>query len=338
MAMRPTATLPEAVIDIDSTTTLADGIRRTVIEQSKRANVGHIGSALSIADILAALYGGVLELPAPHARRDPASHIPPDPAAHIPRDPASHIPRDPASHIPRDPAAHIPRDPAAHIPRDPAAHSRRDRVVLSKGHASLALYAALELTGRLPAGTTGSYCTDGTLLGVHPERDLDGIDFCTGSLGHGLPIAVGAALAARLEASSRRVFVVMSDAELNEGSVWEAVMFAAHHRLANLVVILDLNGQQAMGYTKDVLDLAAPAQRWEAFGWEVHELDGHDTSAIRTTIQDLDFAAGAPHLIIAHTTFGKGVSFMQSVIDWHYLPMTDEQYDQALSELRGVAA
>ncbi|MGA2163878.1 MAG: transketolase [Solirubrobacteraceae bacterium] len=268
------------MIDIDSTTTLADGIRRTVIEQSKRANVGHIGSALSIADILAALYGGVLE--------------------------------------------------------PPAAHSQRDRLVLSKGHASLALYAALELTGRLPAGTTGSYCTDGTLLGVHPEHELDGVDFCTGSLGHGLPIAVGSALAARLEESLRRVFVVMSDAELNEGSVWEAVMFAAHHRLANLVVILDLNGQQAMGYTKDVLGLDAPARRWEAFGWEVHELDGHDTSAMQTTIQDLDFATGAPHLIVARTTFGKGVSFMQNVIDWHYLPMTDEQYHQALSELQGA--
>ncbi len=271
----------EAVIDIESTNTLAEGIRRTVIEQSKRANVGHIGSALSIADILAALYGGVLHLP--------------------------------------------------------AARPQRDRLVLSKGHASLALYAALELTGRLPAGTTAGYCTDGTPLGVHPERDLDGVDFCTGSLGHGLPIAVGAALAARLQASSRRVFVVLSDAELNEGSVWEAVMFAAHHRLCNLVVILDLNGQQAMGYTKDVLDLSAPAQRWRAFGWDVHERDGHDPCALQGAIHDLDFATGAPHLIIAHTTFGKGVSFMQNVIDWHYLPMTDQQYDQALSELEAVA-
>lgn len=321
MARRPPATLVEAVIDIDSTTTLADGIRRTVIEQSKRANVGHIGSALSIADILAALYGGVLEPSARGARRDSAPHARPDPALHV----------RPASEAHSGPASEAHSRPASE------AHARRDRLVLSKGHASLALYAALELTGRLPSGTTGSYCTDGTLLGVHPERDLDGVDFCTGSLGHGLPIAVGAALAARLEESPRRVFVVMSDAELNEGSVWEAVMFAAHHRLANLVVILDLNGQQAMGYTKDVLDLDAPARRWEAFGWEVHELDGHDPSAMQTTIRDLDFAAGAPHLIVAHTTFGKGVSFMQSVIDWHYLPMTDEQYDQALSELRGAA-
>ncbi len=260
---------------------LADGIRRVIIEQSKRANVGHIGSALSIADILAALYGGVLNLPVDR--------------------------------------------------------SQQDRLVLSKGHAALALYAALELTGHMPPGTTATYCSDGTLLGVHPEHDLDGVDFCTGSLGHGLPIAVGAALAARLEASTRRAFVVLSDAELNEGSVWEAVMFAAHHGLANLVVILDLNGQQAMGYTKDVLDLSAPAQRWRAFGWDVHELDGHDTSALQATIRDLDFAAGAPHVVIAHTTFGKGVSFMQNVIDWHYLPMTDEQYGQALSELQDAA-
>jgi len=270
-----------AVIDTE-TPTLADGIRRTIIEQSKRANVGHIGSALSIADILAALYGDVLNLP--------------------------------------------------------EARPRQDRLVLSKGHAALALYAALELTGRVPSGTTGTYCADGTLLGVHPERDLDGVDFCTGSLGQGLPIAVGAALAARLEASPRRAFAVLSDAELNEGSVWEAAMFAAHHGLSNLVVILDLNGQQAMGYTKDVLDLSAPAQRWRAFGWDVHDLDGHDTAALRTTIESLDFAGGPPHVVVAHTTFGKGVSFMESVIDWHYLPMTDEQCRQAMSELEDAAA
>lgn len=269
------------MLDVDSAG-LADDIRRIVIEQSKRANVGHIGSALSIADILAALYGGVLSLPNDR--------------------------------------------------------SQRDRLVLSKGHAALALYAALELTERLPVGATGTYCADGTLLGVHPEHDLDGVDFCTGSLGQGLPVAVGAALAARLQKSTRRAFAVLSDAELNEGSVWEAAMFAAHHRLANLVVIIDLNGQQAMGYTRDVLDLSAPAQRLRAFGWDVHELDGHDTSTLQGTIRNLDFVEGPPHVVIAHTTFGKGVSFMQNVIDWHYLPMTDEQYSQALSELAARAA
>jgi transketolase len=268
-------------LDIDCSV-LAEDIRRVVIEQSKRANVGHIGSALSISDILAALYGGLLNLPNDRAQQD--------------------------------------------------------RMVLSKGHAALALYAALELTGHLPSGATATYCTDGTVLGVHPEHGLDGVDFCTGSLGQGLPVAVGAALAARLQVSPRRTFAVMSDAELNEGSIWEAAMFAAHHGLANLVVIVDLNGQQAMGYTKDVLDLGAPAQRWRAFGWDVHELDGHDISMMQSTIHDLDFGEGPPHVVIAHTTFGNGVSFMQNVIDWHYLPMTDEQYSQALSELAAAAA
>jgi transketolase len=262
--------------DIDGTT-LAGEIRRVIIDQSKRANVGHIGSALSIADILAALYGGVLRLP---EDRD-----------------------------------------------------RQDRLVLSKGHAALALYAALESTGRLPVGTTDTYCADGSLLGIHPEHDLSGVDFCSGSLGHGMSIAAGSALAARLEGSARRVFVVLSDAELNEGSIWEAAMFAAHHRLSNLVAILDLNGQQAMGYTKDVLDLGAPDRHWSALDWHVQESDGHDVAALQALMRELDFGGRRPHAVIAHTTFGKGVSFMESVIDWHYLPMTDEQHRQARAEL-----
>jgi transketolase len=110
-------------------------------------------------------------------------------------------------------------------------------------------------------------------------------------------------------------------------------MFAAHHQLANLAVILDLNGQQAVGYTRDVLDLKAPVARWSAFGWDAHELDGHDTQAMRIAIEGLDFTHGRPHMLVARTTFGKGVSFMKNVIDWHYLPMTDEQYRQALDEL-----
>lgn len=261
---------------------LAEDIRRVIIEQSKRANVGHIGSALSIADVVATLYSAVL--------------------------------------------------------RQPELDANRDRVVLSKGHAALALYAALELTHRLPVGTTEAYCSDRSPLGVHPERDLDGVDFCTGALGHGLSMATGAALAARMAGSSRRAFVVMSDAELNEGSVWEAVMFAAHHRLSNLAVIIDLNGQQALGYTRDVLDISPPAQPWRSFGWDSHEVDGHDAGALAATLNHLDFTNGAPHVIIAHTTFGNGISFMQSIIDWHYLPMTDEQYGQALAELEAARA
>lgn len=259
---------------------LAAGIRRAVIDQSRRADVGHIGSALSIADLLAALYAG------PLAGNGDA----PD----------------------------------------------RDRVVLSKGHAALALYAALELTGRLPEGSLDTYCGDGSLLGVHPERELDGVDFSTGSLGQGLPVGVGAALAGRLEGSARRTFVVMSDAELNEGSVWEAAMFAAHHGLGRLVVLVDVNGQQALGRTADVLDLGDVRARWEAFGWDARDVDGHDLRGLIDAVAELDQDGGRPHVLIARTTFGRGVSFMERRIEWHYLPMSETQHLQAVAELEAA--
>jgi len=253
-------------------------IRRIVLEQSKRAHVGHIGSALSIADILAALYGKVLNVPSPE-------------------------------------------------------DAERDRFILSKGHAALALYAALALRGWLPMDALDTYCGDDSLLGVHPENALRGIDFSTGSLGQGLSVAAGAALGARLQRSSRRVFALLSDAECNEGSVWEAIMFAAHHRLANLIAIVDLNGQQALGYSEQVVSLTPMAQRWRAFGWDVHEVDGHDVPAIAATIAGLATEDSAPHVLIARTVFGKGVSYMERQIKWHYWPMDDTEYAQALAEV-----
>ncbi|HEY4954206.1 MAG TPA: transketolase [Gemmatimonadaceae bacterium] len=253
-------------------------IRRIVLRESKRANVGHIGSALSIADLLAALYGGILKI---------------------------------------------------QTPRDP----QRDRFILSKGHAALGLYAALHLRGWLTTEQLATYCGDGSLLGVHPEHGLFGVDFATGSLGQGLSMGAGAALAGRLQRSSRRVFVLLSDAECNEGSVWEAAMFAAHHKLSNLVGMIDVNAQQALGYTKDVLDLSHMADRWSAFGWDVHEIDGHDVAAITDAVGKLDTITGPPHMLIAKTTFGKGVSYMQGQIKWHYWPMSDEEYQLAVSEI-----
>jgi transketolase len=248
-----------------------------VLEQSKRANVGHIGSALSVADILAALYGGLLR----------------------------------------------------GQPDDPD----RDRFVMSKGHAALALYAALHMAGYISLDTLNGYCVDGTELGVHPHHGLTGVDFSTGSLGQGLAMAAGAALAAKMQASSRRVFVLLSDAECNEGSVWEAAMFAAHHRLDKLVAIVDVNGQQALGYTSDVISLDPLEERWRSFGWDVHSVDGHDQQTLVSTIGRL--SASLPHVLIAHTTFGKGVSFMESQLRWHYMPMNDAQYAIALSEIEG---
>jgi transketolase len=264
-----------------STDAFARSIRRTILEQSKRANVGHIGSCLSIADIIAVLYGDVLRVAHP-------------------------------------------------------GHQDRDRLVLSKGHAALALYAALYGRGWISEQELNSFCSDGSRLGVHPEHDLPGIDFSTGSLGQGLSLAAGAALAARMQRSDRRIFAVLSDAECNEGSVWEAAMFAAHHRLSNLIAIIDVNGQQALGQTHDVLDLAPMADRWKAFGWDVHELPGHDISRLTETITTLETSSGPPHILLAQTTFGKGVSFMEGQVKWHYLPMSDEEYQQAMTEACGV--
>lgn len=252
-------------------------LRRIILQQSKRANVGHIGSALSVADILAALYSGILRIASP-------------------------------------------------------GDSERDRFILSKGHAALALYGALHLRGFLDAETLDTYCGDGSLLGVHPEPALPGVDFATGSLGHGLSIGAGAALGARLQGSERRAFVLVSDAELGEGSLWEAVMFAAHHRLSNLVAIVDWNKQQALGYTEDVLSLRGLPDRFRSFGWDVQELDGHDPEAVERAVNGLD-VGGPPHVLLAHTTFGKGVSFMEGKIHWHYWPMSDEEYRRALADL-----
>lgn len=260
-------------------------VRGIILEQSRRARVGHIGSALSVADIVAALYGSVLSI---------------------------------------------------NSPDDPD----RDRFVLSKGHSALALYAALYLRGWITETELNSYCDDGSLLGIHPESGLSGVDFSTGSLGHGLSLAAGAALAARLQGSQRRVFALLSDAECNEGSVWEAVMFAAHHRLSNLVAVIDLNGQQALGYTRDVLDMAPMASKWRAFGWDTQEIDGHDIELLTARVESLDTTAGPPHVLIARTVFGKGVPYMENEIKWHYLPMSDEQFREAISaiDMRGNAA
>jgi transketolase len=257
-------------------------IRQIILEQSKRANVGHIGSALSIADIVAVLYRSILRVSSP---------------------------------------------------RDPD----RDRFILSKGHAVLALYAALHLKGWITDKQLNSYCGDGTHFGVHPEPGVPGIDFATGSLGLGLSFGVGSALAGRFRGSNRRAFVLVSDAECNEGALWEAIMFASHQRLSNLIAIVDLNGQQALGYTDKVLSLTPIADRWRAFGWNVHEVDGHDPAEIRDAVDRLDTTAGPPHVLVARTVFGKGVSFMESQIKWHYLPMSDEQYLQAVAELMAAA-
>lgn len=216
----------------------------------------------------------------------------------------------------------------AAAPADPD----RDRFLLSKGHAALALYCALHLKGWLSRGELETFCRDGTRLGAHPEAGVPGIDWSTGSLGLGLSIGAGVALALRERGSPARVFALLSDAECDEGSTWEAAMFAAHRRLENLVAVVDWNGLQAMGPTREILDIPMEAV-WRSFGWDTVVVDGHDERALE---QALSRRSGpAPRAVIARTTAGKGVSFMEGKVEWHYFPITDEQALLALRELEG---
>lgn len=208
----------------------------------------------------------------------------------------------------------------------------RDRFIMSKGHAALALYAALHEAGWLSRADLDTYCGDGSAVAGHPEHMLPGVELSTGSLGHGLSVGAGAALAGRLQGRESRVFVLMSDAECNEGSVWEAVMFARHHGLGRLVAVVDVNGQQALGDTRDILDLDPLGERWRAFGWDVREMDGHDPEAIAHAVEELD-PDGPPHALLLQTVFGKGVSYMEGRLQWHYWPMSDQQYEQAMAEV-----
>ena len=260
---------------------LASSIRRNVIERAAAAGVGHIGSALSIVDLLAALYGRVLRIPA-------------------------------------------------------LDDNDRDRFILSKGHAALALYAALYERGLIDQALLTSYCSDGSMLGTHPEHVAPGIDFSTGSLGHGLSLGAGAALAARLQGSSRRVFVLISDAERNEGSAWEAVMFAAHHRLSNLIAMSTSTASKRSA-TRATFSTSrrSPIASARSAGTAL-EVDGHDPEGIANTIEGLDQEPGRPpHVLVARTVFGHGVSFMEHQIEWHYWPL-DDAASQALLDLAAL--
>jgi transketolase len=262
----------------DDLEAMSSTIRRWVVEQAFDSRVGHIGSALSIVEILAVLWGRVM--------RDPGTDDP-----------------------------------------------ERDRFVLAKGHAALALYAALRWMGLLDEDVYRSYCGDGSPLGVHPERGIPGVEVTTGSLGQGLSVACGLAYALRQRGSLARVFALVSDAECNEGQLWEAVMFAAHHRLDNLIVVVDQNGMQAMGPTSDVLDMGSLARRWAAFAWLAIEADGHDVNALLDAATNRIADRTGPAVILAATVLGKGVPFMEGRLEWHYRYLTPELAEQAFAVL-----
>jgi transketolase len=211
--------------------------------------------------------------------------------------------------------------------------TERDHLIYSKGHASAALYAVLAERGFFPVSELASYKQPGSRLAGHPSREIPGVEWATGSLGHGLPVGVGISLANRSDNVAGRTFVVLGDGECQEGSVWEAAMSAAHFRLDNLVVIVDRNGFQEDGPTEEIMALEPFADKWRAFGWNVAEVDGHDIGELSTALHRLPFAPGQPSCVIARTVKGHGLSFTANTHAWHYGQFTRTQYQEALAEL-----
>ena len=245
-----------------------------------RAKASHIGSALSIADIMAVLYGRTLRV-----------------------------------------------SPAA------PSHPERDRFILSKGHACVAVYAALAETGFFDPSLLDSYGTDGSMLMAHISHKVPGSEFSTGALGHGLPFGTGKALAAKRLRKDWRTVVLTSDGEWGEGSNWEAALFAAHHRLDNLLCIIDYNKLQSLRSVDETLRLEPLYSKFQAFGWAVREVDGHDHGALVQALDAAPWEAGKPMMLIAHTTKGKGVSFMEDQVGWHGKAPSAEQAEKARVEL-----
>jgi transketolase len=207
-------------------------------------------------------------------------------------------------------------------PTDPG----RDRFILSKGHAATTLYATLAYRGFFPAEVLDSYMEPGSCLAEQPSPGcVPGVEVATGSLGHGLSLGLGMALAGRIQGRTYRVFVVLSDGECNEGSVWEAALFAPAHRLDNVVVLVDYNKWQATGRSNEIMALHPLREKWEAFGWNAAELDGHDLGALVEALRNVPFGGGKPTALIAHTVKGKGIPFMEDDNNWHYRsPDADE--------------
>ncbi len=212
----------------------------------------------------------------------------------------------------------------------------RDRFLLSKGHACSSLYTTLALTGYFPVKDLQSYGTDGSIYLSHASHKVPGVELSTGSLGHALPVGCGLALAAKRKQENWRVFILVSDGELDEGSNWEAILFAPQHRLDNLVLIVDYNKIQSMGNVKDVIDLHPLREKFLAFNWNVIESDGHDFNQLQKAFSGLPIGGLKPTVIIAHTIKGKGVQFMENKLLWHYKSPSEKEYKEALNLLENL--
>ncbi len=218
-------------------------------------------------------------------------------------------------------------------PGDPS-NPNRDRFILSKGHAAAGLYATLAAKGFIEKEDLNKYYANGSFLPGHVSRgNIPGIEASTGSLGHGLPIGTGMAWLAKKDGRRHRVFVLLSDGECDEGSTWEAVLFAGHHRLDNLVAIIDYNKWQSFGRTEDILDLEPLAEKWRAFNWSVREVDGHDVERIVSVLKQVPFEASRPSAVIAHTVKGKGLPSLEDKLESHYLSPSTEEIEKIKEEL-----
>lgn len=217
-------------------------------------------------------------------------------------------------------------------PENPKA-SERDRFILSKGHGAMALYSTLAHKGFFPEKLLDTFGEPGTILAEHPDPDLPGVEAATGSLGHGLSFGIGMALAGRIQQKNYRVYALLSDGECNEGSVWEAAMFAPAHKLENVTAIIDFNKWQATGRSTEILALEPLTEKWKSFGWSTHEIDGHNLNELYEVLSKVPDGSGKPIAIIANTIKGKGVSFMEDDNNWHYRVPDENEIIKAKKEL-----
>ena len=261
---------------------LAKAIRLNAVRMVNSGHSSHIGSILSCADILAVLYGSILNLD----------------------------------------------------PENPS-WEKRDRFILSKGHAGAGVYAALAETGFFSIDLLNDHYKNGSIFSGHvSHKGVPGVEISTGSLGHGLGVGTGMALAANLAKEDHGIYVLLSDGECNEGSNWEAILFAAHHKLSNLKVIIDYNKIQSLKTTEETLALEPFSNKWISFGWDVVEVDGHNYNELVSALSRQ--TDEKPSCIIAHTIKGKGISFMENKVLWHYRSPQGKEFDDAISELENA--
>jgi len=263
-----------------NTKKIATEIRKLTLKMVFEAKASHIGGALSMVDILAVLYNGILKF----------------------------------------------------NPKEPK-WEKRDRFLLSKGHACTSLYATLAIAGFFDIEELKTYAQNGSIFLSHASHKVLGVEFSTGSLGHALPVGCGMALAAKRKKENWRTFVLLSDGELDEGSNWEAILFAPNHKLDNLIVIIDYNKIQSLGKVKEVLNLDSLRAKFEAFNWRAVEVDGHNHKELMNAFMNIPLEKDIPTVIIANTIKGKGVDFMEDKLLWHYKSPSNEEFEEAIKQI-----